>query len=355
MDGTAQIEERLVGRGAAMQHLRGELRAMSPIDANVLLTGETGTGKGLAARLLHDLGPRSAYPFVHVDCAALSATLIESELFGHERGAFTSATHRYAGRFERAGGGTVFLDEIGDLELRLQAKLLRVLEDREYERVGGTQTLCMSARIIAATSHDLHRAVEEKRFRPDLFFRLSVLELEMPPLRNRLEDLPALVTHGLRHIAREFGRTPPVTTGELLEALGRRRWPGNVRELMNVLERLMVSDGRDVLGASGLTRLPAEWSPHADAAASRERPAAPSVYTLAVEVAEFERREILQALERSDGNVAAAARRLRVPRGTLRHKLRKYELHGFQSTESACAGRPRSGLPPRIGGQRELR
>ncbi|HJO24058.1 MAG: sigma-54 dependent transcriptional regulator [Myxococcota bacterium] len=334
MSGSTQIEERLVGQSAAMRRLGEELRSMAPLPANVLLTGETGTGKGLAARLLHDLGLRSGAPFVHVDCAALSATLIESELFGHERGSFTSATHQYAGRFERAGSGTVFLDEIGDLEPRLQAKLLRVLEDREYERVGGTQTLRMRARVVAATSHDLYRAVGEKRFRADLFFRLSVLELAMPPLRDRLEDLPALVGYGLRRIAQRLRRTPPLPTGDLLEALGRRPWPGNVRELMNVLERLMVSDRLNVLGASSLPSLPIARSPDTGAAVLWEQPATPSAYTLSKEVAEFERREILEALERSDGNVAAAARRLRIPRGTLRHKLRKYELSGTRTTET---------------------
>lgn len=331
MGGGARLEERLVGHGTTMRRLAAELRAMAPLDANVLLTGETGTGKGLAARLLHDLGPRSTSPFVHVDCAALSATLIESELFGHEKGAFTSATHQYAGRFERAGSGTVFLDEIGDLEPRLQAKLLRVLEDREYERVGGVQTLHMRARVVAATSHDLFHAVDEKRFRSDLFFRLSVFQLEMPPLRDRLEDIPALVAHGLRRIARRIGRTPPTTTGELLEALARRRWPGNVRELTNVLERLMAHGGRSVLGALDLSRLVAGPHSRADTPALPKRPAARSACGLPEEVADLERREILEALAVSDGNVAAAARRLRIPRGTLRHKLRKYELHGVRA------------------------
>jgi len=335
MIGSTQSTEGLVGRSPVMRRLGEGIRAMAPNDANVLLTGETGTGKGLVARLLHGLGPRSAFSFVHVDCAALSSTLIESELFGHEKGAFTSATHQYAGRFERAGCGTVFLDEIGDLEPRLQAKLLRVLEDREYERVGGTQTLRMRARVIAATSHDLHRAVEEKRFRADLFFRLGVLELEMPPLRDRLEDLPALVSHGVRRIASRNRRTPPGVTGELLEALGRRPWPGNVRELMNVLERLMVADGSNVLDVSSLSWLPDELRPDTGAAALRERPVAPAVYTLPVEVAEFEWREILRALERSNGNVTAAARRLRIPRGTLRHKLRRYESYGLQGAGPA--------------------
>lgn len=307
---------------------------MAPNDANVLLRGETGTGKGLAARILHDLGPRSASPFVHVDCAALSNTLIESELFGHERGSFTSATHQYAGRFERAGCGTIFLDEIGDLEPRLQAKLLRVLEDREYERVGGTQTLRMRARVIAASSHDLRHAVEERRFRADLFFRLSVLELEMPPLRDRLEDLPALVAHGIRLIASRNGRTPPATNAELIEALRRRPWRGNVRELLNVIERMLVSDRRPVLDASSLKEVRGGRVSDTGTAEVPERPAALSAYALPAEVAEFERREIREALEQSNGNVTAAARRLRIPRGTLRHKLRRYELHGLQCSEA---------------------
>ena len=186
----------LAGDGAAMRGLRDEVRAIAALDSTVLLTGETGTGKGRVARLVHDLSRRAASPFVHVDCAALSTTLIESELFGHEKGAFTSATHQHAGRFERAGQGTVFLDEIGDLEPRLQAKLLRVLEDREYERVGGMQTLKLRARVVAATSRDLRRAVQVGAFRADLYFRLSVFHLELPPLREHSEDIPALVEHG---------------------------------------------------------------------------------------------------------------------------------------------------------------
>ena len=342
MSTPAQIEERLVGQGETMRRIADELRTMAPLDANVLLTGETGTGKGLAARLLHDLGPRSEFPFVHVDCAALSAELIESELFGHERGSFTSASQRYAGRFERAGRGTVFLDEIGDLEPRLQAKLLRVLEDREYERVGGTQTLQMCARVISATSHDLHLAVEENRFRADLFFRLGVFELEIPPLRDRLEDLPGLVEHGLRQLAHQLGRTQPVTTVEFLETLGRRRWPGNVRELMNVLERFMVSDAGNVRDACDLNPRSDPRSSNAGAAAPLKRPVPQAAYTLAAEVAKFERREILKALRQSHGNVAAAARRLRIPRGTLRHKLRKYQLQDLHAPDPRTT-RPESG------------
>lgn len=335
MNQSARLAERLVARGQCMQRVSKELEAMAPIDANVLLTGETGTGKGLAARLLHDLGPRSAAPFVHVDCAALAATLIESELFGHERGAFTSATHQYAGRFERAGSGTIFLDEIGDLELRLQAKLLRVLEDREYERVGGTKTLRLQARVIAATSRNLRGAVEENRFRADLYFRLGVFELEMPPLRDRLEDIPALTAHGVRQIAARIGRTPPVVTGELLAALERRSWPGNIRELMNVLERMMVIDRSNVLGTTHLPLAPQEVVSRANAENFMPHSGAATAYTLSGEVSDFERQEILDALDQSNGNVTAAARRLRIPRGTLRHKLRKHDLNGFENPEPA--------------------
>ena len=210
----------------------------------------------------------------------------------------------------------------------LQPKLLRVLEDREYERVGGTKTLRMQARVIAATSRDLRCAVEENRFRADLYFRLGVFELEMPPLRNRLEDLPALTNHAVRQIATRLGRTPPVVSCELLEALGQRSWPGNVRELMNVMERLMVIDHGDVLGTA---HLPPNVAPRARATVVPGRSDSTQPGTLSGEIDDFERREILAALHRSNGNVAAAARHLRMPRGTLRHKLRKHDLNGFQN------------------------
>ena len=197
---------RIVGESDEVKALKEEMRLIAPLVSTVLLTGETGTGKGWVARALHDLSDRCGRPFVHVDCAALSPTLIESELFGHERGSFTNAAERRIGRFELAGEGTLFLDEVGDLEPRLQSKLLRVLDDREFERIGGTRTLRMRARVMAATSRDLRRAVEERRFRADLYFRLNVFHLSVPALRDRSSDIPLLVAAWKRSRAHERAR-----------------------------------------------------------------------------------------------------------------------------------------------------
>ncbi len=314
--------DEIVGNSASMRRLREEIGAVAPVDSTVLLTGETGTGKGRVARLLHRLSERRARPFVHVDCAALSSTLIESELFGHEKGAFTSAAARRLGRFEMAGEGTIFLDEIGDLEPRLQSKLLRVLDDREFERIGGVTTLSMRARVVAATSRDLRRAVREHRFRPDLYFRLAVFHLELPPLRDRLEDLPPLARHGLERVAGRLGLAPPLVSEGLCARLMDHPWPGNVRELLNVLERLAARHPGRALHPGHLDGLLEAWSePNvAGVPVGRDLP------QILDEVEALERREILAALEWSGGNVTGAARRLHMPRSTLRHRMRKHGL-----------------------------
>jgi DNA-binding NtrC family response regulator len=231
----------LVGENRAVQRLRAEIENAARVDSTVLLQGETGTGKGLVARLIHERSRRRDGAFVHVDCAALSPNLIESELFGHEKGAFTGASAQRRGRFELANRGTLFLDEIGDLDGHLQTKLLRVLEDRRYERVGGTQTLLMQARVIAATSHDLLERVQRGHFRKDLFFRLNVVQLRLPPLRERLDDLALLVESGLERLSERLGVPRPRVSEGFLDHLGGYAWPGNVRELMNVLERVLVN------------------------------------------------------------------------------------------------------------------
>ena len=318
----------IAGKSEAMQRLRASLREVAPLDSTILLTGETGAGKGRAARELHDLSPRAARPFLHVDCAALSPTLIESELFGHEKGAFTNAVGRREGRFELAGDGTIFLDEIGDLDPRLQAKLLRVLDDRAFERLGGTQTLRMRARIVAATRQDLHRSIRENRFRLDLYFRLSVFHLMIPPLRERLEDLPALVCEGLARLGRRLGVAPPLVTEEFLVCLHHHAWPGNVRELLNVLERLVVARRGERLRPRDLEAcLATEPMPQEAVAPSNSRDSW-KLPDLIQEVAAREREEIIAALQASDGCVAAAARHMQVPRSTLRHRMKKHVLGG---------------------------
>jgi len=316
----------LIGETDVMGRLRREVTAVAPLDSTVLLTGETGTGKGHLARAVHEHSRRAGRPFVHVDCAALSPTIIESELFGHEKGAFTSAGGRHIGRFEHAGRGTIFLDEIGDLEPRLQSKLLRVLDDRAYERLGGTETLRMRARVIAATCHDLKRAVQTGHFRADLYYRLNVFHLAMPPLRERASDVPLLVRDGFRRLAARLDRQAPLPTEAFVARLERHSWPGNVRELMNVLERVFVQHSGRAVTDRALEPVLEDWEPQSppwEAPRERDAQALPG---LAAAVGEFERSEIQAALVWSGGNVAGAARRLRMARSTLRHRMQKYEV-----------------------------
>jgi len=322
--GDAELSRELVGESRAMRRLRAEIRAVAPLRATVLLTGETGTGKGAAARALHGCSARASRPLVHVDCAALSPTLIESELFGHERGSFTGALERRMGRFELAAEGTVFLDEIGELDERQQAKLLRVLHDRVYERIGGVATLPMTARVIAATSRGLLREVREGRFRADLYFRLNVVQLRLPPLRERSSDVPLLVRALLPRLARSLGVAECQLGDALLARLAARAWPGNVRELMNVLERLLIRGaGRrielaDLEGIFDFEPWPMTDSGSALAMGLADRDAglrpAPAPERIAA------------VLRANAGNVARAARELGMPRTTLRHRLRRLGL-----------------------------
>ena len=320
----------LVGRSPAMAAVRAALRRSAASDASVLVTGETGTGKGLVARALHVASPRAAGPFVHVDCAALAPSVIESELFGHERGAFTGADVPRVGRLEAAAGGTLFLDEIAELEPRLQAKLLRVLQERAFERVGGTRTLPLTARVVAATNRDLRRAIAAGAFRADLYYRLQVIELVLPPLRARREDLPELVEHLLDRVARHAGRPPPRPTPAFLAALAAHDWPGNVRELANLIERLLVLGAGSVLDVTdlgvGLDAGPpwptcgrvAEAGPPPGAGLGLPAGVAPGAHPDVARIA--------AALAATGGNVARAARRLGVPRTTLRNRIAKHGL-----------------------------
>jgi DNA-binding NtrC family response regulator len=286
-----------------MQALRNEIAAAASLPSTVQITGETGAGKGVVARTLHRLSSRSNEPFVHVDCAALSSEIVESELFGHERGAFTGAHARRVGRFELAAAGTLFLDEIGDLEARLQAKLLRVLQDRRFERLGGNQTLRMRARIIAATTRDLRSDVADGRFRADLYYRLAVISIDVAPLRDRTDDIPAL----LRAAAKRSSELPAFTlTESALDRLSNHDWPGNVRELQNVAERIAVRFPGRRVDAAGL-----------DGILDDEKPRNPASSPL------NDAEQIAFTLRSTGGNISQAAQRLGLPRTTLRHRIRR--------------------------------
>ncbi|MGF1610579.1 MAG: sigma-54-dependent transcriptional regulator [Kiloniellales bacterium] len=322
----------LVGESDALRQLRqriGELaRIGGEAGANgdlptVLILGETGTGKDLAARLLHGLGPRVREPFVQVDCATLPKELIEAELFGHEKGAFTGAGQQRRGLIEEAGAGTVFLDEVGELPLDLQAKLLAVLDRRRVRRLGSNKETPVSARFVAATNRDLAAMVADGRFRADLFFRLNVLALAMPPLRRAAADIPALVAHFAERTARSVGRPAPHFTPEAMAKLMAHAWPGNVRELRHVIEKaVLLSKGGPI--EADETELPAGPGP---VAGIDDGTAPGDLANLSLE--EAEKRLIERALQRAGGNVSEAARLLNTTRMTLRYRMEK---HGIDSS-----------------------
>ena len=313
--------ERMLGESAAMHEVFETIQQVAPTRATVLIQGESGTGKELAAQAIHALSGRPKQKFVAVHCAALSAQLLESELFGHERGAFTGAVERRVGRFEQANGGTIFLDEIGEIDSATQVKLLRVLgEDRSFERVGGNAPIKVDVRLVAATNKSLDKLVTEGKFRDDLFFRLSVVQLTMPPLRQRKEDIPLLVQAFIKAFAEENGKPSPEITPEAMEALLRYDWPGNVRKLRNVIENCVVMTSGTKIG---LRNLPLEI---------REMPssgsASPASKYVAAKGSRFnlhdtEHRLIVQALEETGGNITQAAKKLGISRRTLHRKLKE--------------------------------
>jgi two-component system nitrogen regulation response regulator NtrX len=304
----------LVGESAAMQDVRGLIDRVAPTEARVLLTGESGTGKELAAAAVHGASRRAGRPFVTVNCAAIPRDLVESEMFGHERGAFTGATERRLGRFELAHTGTLFLDEIGDLSADAQAKLLRTLETGEIQRLGAEGSQRVDVRIIAATNQRLEESVAEGAFREDLFFRLNVVPIRLPPLRERLADLPALVAHLAERVRPRQGL---VFTPEALAALARYAWPGNVRELANLVERLGILSGPTV-GADAVREV-LRSGPEPAATVLPEQP-------LSDALDEYERGLIRTALRQAQGSVAEAARLLRTDRANLYRRMRRLGL-----------------------------
>jgi two-component system, NtrC family, nitrogen regulation response regulator GlnG len=326
----------LIGQAASMQDVFRAIGRLSGSSMTVLITGESGTGKELVAGALHQHSPRAARPFVALNTAAIPAELLESELFGHEKGAFTGAESRRTGRFEQADGGTLFLDEIGDMSAALQTRLLRVLAEGEFYRVGGQVPVRVDVRVIAATNQDLSRGVEAGRFREDLFHRLNVMRIRIPPLRERRDDIPLLLEHYLRKAADELAVPAKTLSPEVLACLSRFDWPGNVRQLVNTCRRLtVVAPGREIR----LTDLPAEITgetgePQAgswtDALAhwAERRLDAGEVPLLAAALADLERSLIRVAMARSGGHRQEAARLLGWGRNTLARKIRELGLEG---------------------------
>ena len=307
----------LLGASQALEKILKQARSVAATSATVLLTGENGTGKEMLARAIHEESPRASGPFVAVSCAALPETLIESELFGHEKGAFTNATQTRKGRFELANGGTLMLDEIGDLTPAVQVKLLRVLQERSFERVGGNKTLTVDIRLIAATNRDLEKEVAEGRFRQDLFFRLNVVPLALPPLRDRVDDIPILAAHFAAKSANRYGHAMPELTPKLIDVLQEYDWPGNVRELENLLERLVVLSNGDSLG---LEFVPEKMLKILPGASTQDES------TLEGAVEAVKRRMIQSALQAEGGNKVAAAKKLGISRSYLHRLINEFGL-----------------------------
>ena len=296
----------LVGQGAAMSKVFDAIETVAPTDATVLITGESGTGKELVARAIHSASARRFHPLVVIHCGALTETLLESELFGHEKGAFTGAQYRKKGKFEIAEGGTVFLDEIGDISLKTQTDLLRVLQEREITRVGGNQVIKVDFRIVAATNRNLEQSVEEGKFRPDLFYRLNVFRIELPPLRERKEDIPLLVDHFVRKFSLAMNKKITRVSPAAMSLLQQYPWPGNVRELENAVERAMVVAQEPEIREQDFTL--------------KTKTTNGDVKTLD----DIERAHILRVLEDCNWNQTRAAEVLDIDRVTLHHKLKRY-------------------------------
>ena len=313
--------EAIVGNSAALRRVLRQVEAVAPTGSTVLIHGETGTGKELIARAVHNLSQRHSGPFVKLSCAAIPTGLLESELFGHEKGAYTGAVSQRTGRFELASEGTIFLDEVGEIPLELQPKLLRVLQEREFERLGSSRTLRTDARLIAATNRNLPAMVEEQKFRSDLFYRLNVFPVHMPPLRERTEDIPFLVRHFAQRFARSMKKQVDTISSETMNALVRYAWPGNIRELENIIERAVI-----------LSKGPELKVPLADL---KSRTGENDRKDGAATLREVERKHILSVLEQTNWVFAGpngAAARLGIKRPTLQFRMQKLGISRPQRT-----------------------
>jgi DNA-binding NtrC family response regulator len=300
--------EEIIGESEAMQKVFHAIETVAPTDATVLVTGESGTGKELVTRAIHHASPRRFHPLVVIHCGALTETLLESELFGHEKGAFTGAQYRKKGKFEIAEGGTVFLDEIGDISLKTQTDLLRVLQEHEIVRVGSTQPITVDFRCVAATNKNLEQLIEEGKFRPDLFYRLNVFHIELPPLRDRHEDIPLLVNHFVRKFSLQMNKKINRVNPAAMDLLQQQSWPGNIRELENAIERAMVVAQEPEIREQDFAF----------------KPSAPSSNGASKSLEDMEKAHILRILEQCSWNQTRAAEMLQIDRVTLHHKLKKY-------------------------------
>jgi len=332
-----QKSKTLIGESSPMKQIQEMIRRVAPTTGSVLITGENGTGKELVAHSVHALSTRYNKPFVEVNCAAIPEELIESELFGHEKGAFTGATQLRRGKFDLANGGTLFLDEIGDMSLKTQAKILRILQEQKFERVGGAQTISVDVRVVAATNKDLKTEIARGNFREDLFYRLNVIPFIVPPLRERKQDIPLLATHFLREFSAAHGRVPRELSKEALEVLLAYPWPGNVRELKNLIERVIIlttesEDGQPISAAVLLGHLKDEplGSSYSGAMGTGGSMSSESIETTAKNLRdarqEFEKEFILKTLKENDWNISKTAQILGIERSHLHRKIKSYGI-----------------------------
>lgn len=314
----------MIGQSPKMQKIYGLIEKVAPTDTTVLITGDSGTGKELVAQALHDLSPRREKPFIKINCAAIPATLMESELFGHEKGAFTGASASKPGRFELADKGTLFLDEIGEMSMEMQVKLLRVLQEKTFERVGGIRSITVDVRLVAATNRDLEQLVKEGKFRGDLFYRLNVVPIHLPPLRERPDDIPRLARVFVEKFAERLKKESPAITPEALELLTQFPWPGNIRQLENVIERLMVIHDDKVIAPDQLPEEILEYEEER----FRITQGNPNSLKDAVKVAtrQIEKKIIEDALIGTEQNVTQAARKLNISRKGLQLKMKELGL-----------------------------
>jgi two-component system nitrogen regulation response regulator NtrX len=326
MRSALETRHQLVGDSAALKHILEQVRRAAPTNATVLLLGESGVGKELVARAIHKASLRARERFVQVNCAAIPEELIESELFGHERGAFTGATEKQTGKFEQADRGTIFLDEVGDMSAKTQAKVLRVLQEGEVERLGSARTIKVDVRVIAATNKDLEEEIAAGRFREDLYFRLSVIPISVPPLRERLDDIQPLVRHFVSQFSRESNRRPVQFAPGAMTALSQARWRGNIRELRNAVERLIIMSDRDVIEADDVRAVVRSDSRPAGVSAAASAPGSPRPATLREFKEWSERAFLVEKLKELGWNISRTAEVIDTPRSNLYKKLEQYGI-----------------------------